>query len=321
MPDALHSLAELGVIVTPEHGATFSGIRFTDGIHAVGAAFPHGKAVGIRRTRLHQLMVDQAEKQGLSISWNSKVTYLDQHSILLNGSLVRCRWLIGADGQQSTLRRWAGLDETSRLEQRYGFRRHYKVVPWTDFVEVHWGPRGQLFITPVGPADVGVALITRDPTLRIDDVLPEFPFVERKLAGAPVSSQERGSVTTTRRLKRVTVGAIALTGDASGSVDAVTGEGLSISFRQAIALADAIASSNLRAYQTTHERIVRMPAVMSDLLLLMDRFPRLRTKALSAMSMAPDTFEQFLSVHVGHKSLWRFLFKEAPHFGWRLITA
>jgi flavin-dependent dehydrogenase len=51
----------------------------------------------------------------------------------------------------------------------------------------------------------------------------------------------------------------ALAGDASGSVYAITGEGLFLAFRQAEALADAIASGDLAIYQRTHRRIVRRP--------------------------------------------------------------
>ncbi len=116
---------------------------------------------------------------------------------------------------------------------RYGFRRHYSVRPWTDFMEIYWGPGCQFYVTPVGGGEACVALITRDPHLRLDTALTRFPELARRLDGAPVISQERGSVTVTRRLKRIYQGRTVLLGDASGSVDAITGEGMSLSFRQA----------------------------------------------------------------------------------------
>jgi flavin-dependent dehydrogenase len=53
-------------------------------------------------------------------------------------------------------------------------------------------------------------------------------------------STERGAITSSRKIKAVYREHIALIGDASGSVDAITVEGLYLAFRQATALADAI---------------------------------------------------------------------------------
>jgi flavin-dependent dehydrogenase len=68
------------------------------------------------------------------------------------------------------------------------------------------------------------------------------------LDGVPAATPERGAVTTSRRLLRIHEGRFALVGDASGSVDAVTGEGLCLAFRQAAALAEALASGDVAAY-------------------------------------------------------------------------
>ena len=45
--------------------------------------------------------------------------------------------------------------------------------------------------------------------------------------------------------------------------DAITGEGLALSFRQALLLAEAIANDNLAMYETGHPAILRMPHLMS----------------------------------------------------------
>ena len=49
-------------------------------------------------------------------------------------------------------------------------------------MELHWGPNCQLYVTPVGPEEVCVALISRDPALRLDAALRAFPPVEERLA-------------------------------------------------------------------------------------------------------------------------------------------
>ena len=93
-----------------------------------------------------------------------------------------------------------------------------------------------MYVTAVNRTEICVALITRDSRLRLEQALPQFPELNRRLAGADASSTERGAVTALRSLRRVSRGRTILIGDASGSVDAITGEGLSLSFHQAIAL-------------------------------------------------------------------------------------
>ena len=113
---------------------------------------------------------------------------------------------------------------------RYAFRQHYRVAPWTDRMELALGQHGQIYVTPVAKDQVCVALISRDPRLRLTEALQRFPELKSRLDEADVSSDERGALTATCKLKRVSRGNVALIGDASGTVDAITGEGLCLAF-------------------------------------------------------------------------------------------
>jgi 2-polyprenyl-6-methoxyphenol hydroxylase-like FAD-dependent oxidoreductase len=108
MPDALESLRCLGVDISEADGHVFRGIRFCNAAHSVDAIFPTGKGIGVRRTKLHQRMIDRATDAGVRLAWNTPAKVLDRHSLLINGRTVRFNWLIGADGQSSSVRRWAG---------------------------------------------------------------------------------------------------------------------------------------------------------------------------------------------------------------------
>src|SRR6185295_8752521 len=108
----------------------------------------------------------------------------------------------------------------------------------------------------------------------------------------------RGAVTGKRRLERVYRDNVALVGDASGSVDAITGEGLCLAFQQAVALSEALDAGDLGLYQASHRRIARRPQFMADLLLLLARHPGLRTCALRTMSACPQMFTSMLAMHV-----------------------
>jgi flavin-dependent dehydrogenase len=187
-------------------------------------------------------------------------------------------------------------------------------------MELHWGRRGQLYVTPVGPDQVCVALISRDPSLRLDEALQEFSEVAGKVRGAAHGSAERGAVSVTRKLARVTNGRVALIGDASGGVDAITGEGLCLAFKQAELLADAIAAGDLRAYQQGHRVLARRPALMADLMLLLEHRHELRERVMRAFQIEPKLFARMLATHVGAVSILD-LAGNGLALGWKLLTA
>jgi flavin-dependent dehydrogenase len=165
-----------------------------------------------------------------------------------------------------------------------------------------------------------VAIVTQNAQQRIDVALREFPQLAERLANAPSSSVERGAVTSMHRLERVTRGNVALIGDASGTVDAITGEGLCLSFRQSAALADALEISDLHAYQKAHRRLRRRPAHMARLMLRMDGRPWLRRRVMRTFASDPGIFERLLAVHVGETSAGHIA-ATGVRFGWKFLAA
>jgi flavin-dependent dehydrogenase len=113
----------------------------------------------------------------------------------------------------------------------------------------------------------------------------------------PVSA-ERGAITSMHSLRRVCRGEVALVGDASGGVDAITGDGLGLSFRQASALAKAIEQGNLRGYQREHRRLAWRPHFMARGLLMLDGRPWLRRRVMKALEDA-NLFRRMLRIHTG----------------------
>jgi flavin-dependent dehydrogenase len=303
MPDGLAALRSLGVTLDAADAQPFRGIRFIDRGVSVESPFPEGYALGVRRTVLHARMVEAAEAAGVRMLWGAPVSGIGPEGVSIAGGAIPARWIVGADGFHSRVRGWAGLAVRPPVSQRFGFRIHYRVAPWSDYMELHWGAGCQIYVTPIGPQEVCAALISRNPRLRLDEALGQFPQLSARLSGAPHATTERGAVTANRRLRRVYRGNVALIGDASGSVDAITGEGLCLSFHQAIALADSLASGDLARYQAAHRRLARRPTLMSKLMLTMDRRTWLRQPAFRAMAFQPRIFQTLLSFHLC-----------APHF-------
>ena len=271
-------------------GVPFRGIRFVGEDVSVEAAFPSGHGLAVRRTTLHQILADAAVQAGVELHWATPAGELSD---------VSARWIIGADGHASRVRKWAGLDRWRRVRERFGFRVHYRMAPWTDYGEVHWHPEFQMYVAAVAADEVMLAVLCRDPHVRVEEALEFFPQLQERVRGAPRTTMERGGVSATRRLWVVTQGSVALLGDASGSVDAITGEGLGLAFRQAQALAEALAAGNLDLYETAHRRLARRPTFMADLLLLLDGRPGLQYRALHYLARHPQVFRFLLALHVG----------------------
>jgi menaquinone-9 beta-reductase len=319
MPSTAAALGELGVAICPDDGQAFRGIRFVDTVTSVEAGFSGASGVGVRRTVLHKKMVERAEECGVTLRWNTPVA-LSSEGAILGGRVVKARWIIGADGIHSRVRGWIGLNANARQEVRFAQRRHYRVKAWTDCMEIHWGQTAQAYVTPLSNDETCVALISRDSRMRLEDAWKEFPRLAGYLRHAEPSSMERGAVTVTRRLEHVYRGNTALLGDASGSVDAITGEGLCLSFRQAIALADALANGELENYQHAHRRLARRPNTIGRLLLLLDRYPSLRKRALRGLAEDPELFARLLAAHLG-KASPKFLAATSLRLGWQFLTA
>jgi flavin-dependent dehydrogenase len=268
--------------------------------------------------------VDHAADAGVRFAWKANVKAMPGQPIAMNGEPVTYRILIGADGQSSRVRTWAGLDEGSLLSRRFGFRVHYRIAPWSPNVEVHWVSTGQAYVTPISENEVCVAIVTRFSSgARSKDLIESIPELRDRLRGAEIITRERGAITTTLRLRKVVRGNVVLVGDASGSADAITGEGLAMGFRQALLLADALdlfkGNEDLSLYQSRHASIMRLPQAMARILLLMDRWPMLRDRALRTLANDPAVFQTMLNVHIGEKPLRRFLLQHAPSLGLRLL--
>jgi flavin-dependent dehydrogenase len=337
MPDSLEALSALGFdynrdLHNPDN-ALLRGIRFigdpapnNSGCYTTTEAmFPGSPGRGIRRTVLHQLLLDRATSLGVRFHWETSVQGITSHAggnlIHTNRQTLHARYLIGADGHQSRVASWAGLAESTTHSRRIGLRQHYAIAPWTNYVEVYWSNHGQAYVTPISSHEVCVAFISNGKFPNTTEALSHFPALERHLTTAQLSETPRGSITLGRTLRRVTTGSISLIGDASGSVDAVTGEGMALCFRQATALASALKADNLAAYQHAHRRIQRLPNLMSRSLLLMDRYPHLRARALGTFERNPRLFERMLHVHIGHSPMRFFGLDGLLATGLHILTA
>jgi len=298
MPDGIARLRSLGIEPPPEGSSPFRGIRYIDGDTVAEGLFPGSAGYGIRRTYLHQTLVDRAETVGVELRWGAEATGLHADRVQTSEGPVHGRFLIGADGRQSSIRKWAGLDQGPALGARFGIRRHFAIKPWTDLVEVYWADGCEAYVTPVGPGTVGVAILWHKQATSFDQLLALFPRLADRLQDTPVAGTDRGAGPLEQRCRAVVWDNLALLGDASGSLDAITGEGLTLSFHQAHALVGAIQTGTLTSYAAAHRKLRREARLVTGLVLFAEGRPRLRRRMVRALAAEPALFSRFLEILV-----------------------
>ena len=321
MPETLAVLNQLGVKFAPDDGHHFRGISFVQEDASVVADFPQGQAIGLRRPLLHERLLARAEESGVRFLWKTPVTGIGANHVYSSRGTLRATWIIGADGHGSRVRRWSGLDSSVGSRHRFATRRHYRLKPWSQYSEVHWSNHAQAYVTPIGFQEICVVVMAENPHhASFESALAEMPNLKEKLSGAELCSRERGALTVMRSLRRVYRNNVALLGDASGGVDAITGDGLRIAFRQAFALADAMHAGDLSQYQRAHRQLARRPMMMGNLLLWLGRNPRIRSRAIRAMQQRPELFARILAAHVGEATPAQ-LFSAGASLGWNFLAA
>lgn len=291
MPGAVTALRHLGVEPV---GYELCGISYDDGTRTAVHRFAGSRGLGVRRTTLHQALVNRASEVGVEVVAD-KVTSIRPDDRGVTASTAgtaefRADWLIGADGLHSTVRRLAGLrGRTQRTtRRRYGIRRHFAVEPWTDLVEVHWTQGVELYVTPVDSGTVGVAML--GPThIDFAETLAAVPRLWSKLEGSSASSTVRGAGPLRQTSRRRRDGRILLVGDASGYVDALTGEGLRVGFAQAHAAIRSIAAAAPGEYEREWSRNTRDFRVLTSGLVFASSTP-FRSRIVPAAAAAPWLF-------------------------------
>jgi flavin-dependent dehydrogenase len=320
MPETQAALRDLGISADDLGGYPLRGIRFVQRRDQVAASFPTGRAVGIRRTTLHELLVKRARDCGVQFLWNTPVSGILQGGAQTSRGLVSTKWVVGADGSGSRVRRWAGLEANRGRSFRYATRRHYLVTPWSEFVEIYWGERCQAYVTPTSSQEVCVVLTSANvQNTNFDFALRNWPQLQERVEGAELSSRERGAITFMHRLRHVVRGNVALLGDSSGGVDAITGEGLRLCFRQALALADAMEAGDLQLYEQAHKELALRPTRVGQLILMLATNDMLREHAIRSMAGKPELFGKLLAIHVGHSTPAEVV-SAGLHFGWRFLA-
>lgn len=280
MPGGAAELAALGV---DPPGMPLAGIAYVGQRYRAEARFRDLPGRGVRRTTLHAALTARAKE--LDVQWiATRIVDVEQDRCGVTAGGIRARWLIGADGLHSTVRRAVGIQAVAGTPRRYGVRCHYTVPAWSELVEVHWSRWGEAYVTPVQPDLVGVAILSRH---RPD--LAWFPWLARHLRGRS-RGPARGCGPLRQVVSRRVAGRVLLVGDAAGYEDALTGEGISLAVRQAGAAVTAIVDDTAASYERAWRQITRQYRLLTRALVLASAPRAVRGVIVPACAVLPGAF-------------------------------
>ncbi len=292
MPKALNHLEKIGVNPT---GKSFYGISYTGVNSYVEARFSGQPGRGVRRTTLQHALMERANELGIKFI-EERVEEITQNESSIEVAGIKSRYLIGADGLHSTVREKLGFEVKSAepKKNRYGIRQHFEIAPWSDLVEVYWLPNAELYVTPVDEETIGIAVLGKAGS-DFNQIISEVPALSKKLSGVNIASKLRGAGPLRQKVSKRTLGRALLVGDASGYVDALSGEGLQVGFAEAEAAVKAILQDEPESYKASWRQITRSYRLRTSGLLWASSNKTIRPLIVPAAEKLPFIFKRIVN--------------------------
>ncbi len=315
-----HELKLLGVLDDVTAGsAPLSSMRFRLGDAVVEAPLPVTPEphLGVRRDLLDQRLIAAAAEAGAKVSTGVQVRKLvrgeHRFAVETTAGVVEARELIAADGINSRLRHDAGLHRSGR-PRRYGVSAHMRVA--SDLprgVEVVFERGYELYLTPVAPGIMNVALLLgRAVAVEFKgDLQAHFlellsrSGVEAELIDEPLMAGPFPAGATA-----LSKGNLVLVGDAAGFFDPITGEGMSLALKSARLCAESVArylehgdATAFDDYTKQHRAIERNPVLLARLMLFLSSHRSLGRIAIKNLQRHPATLTKLIAINNGSAGL------------------
>lgn len=287
-------------------------------------------AFGVARAHLCQAFARALENEGVEVwrgarfrelAWTPQSLKLSIDHPQRGRVELQPRVLVGADGLHSRVRRQAQLESPARPRyHRWGSRVYFHSQEQRQGVEVTLGDGLESYLTPLGGSLHGLAflwspqelgrplpgegplwsrLLDRFPPQFLEQLPPKEQFFGSNTALGPLQQLVSSPLHTSQK--------IVLVGDASGYLDALTGEGMCLGLQQAQVLAKLMLAGRVDRYPLAYWRLkLRHRLVVHGLLWLLSQ-PRLRERVFSALQNSPQMFAAVIGVAVESRPPWELL--------------
>lgn len=338
---ALRHLEDLGVTVPGLASAqpiTTVVVRSPSG-RAVELPFPGGGHYAMVTTRLDldAALVDRAADVGIPVITGAAVTAIEMSPagvhVGTGDATFHARFVIGADGHYSAVRRLVAPDAEHDLGSSHAFRQYFTGVDedrlWVVFERDLLPGYAWVFPLPGGRANVGLGVVqggSRDARLRGKDLAARWrevlarPSIRAILGprAEPEAPRRAWPIPAAFDPRRCTAGRVLFAGDAASVVDPMTGEGVAQALESGMLAAHAVADGGPVAavaarYRTTIDRelgrdlrfarrvqrILRTPTSAAGALALVD------TSAWTRRNFARWMFEDYPRALLLTPDRWR----------------
>jgi 2-polyprenyl-6-methoxyphenol hydroxylase-like FAD-dependent oxidoreductase len=350
LPAAWEVLEELGVAPlvaarAPIRELTYQLVDPRDGrLRAIRAGLRH-PSYGVRREVLCAAFAQAAREEGLEVWRPARFRSLQLEVAGCRVELelpseqggarrVACRYLLGADGLHSSVRRAAGLANPKPGRFARWGSRVYMRAPAGSGVVVTLGDGLECYQTPLDEGLCGLAFIW-SPRLLGRPLPGEGPLWSRLLARFPPAVRDSlppsgvffGSEKAIGPLQQQVLsplhpgGRVALLGDAAGYLDALTGEGLCLGLLQARALARLLLADRLQDYPRAHRAIKWRHQLTVQALLHLFARPALRERAFRGLQAVPGLLQTLVRVAVEQEPWYRLLGPDLVRFARHALAA
>lgn len=309
----LHALGVLDAVAAESR--LLETMRFRLGDAVVEAALPEASEphLGVRRDLLDHRLAAAAVAAGIVLRTGVQVRKATESdggfSLDTTEGRLTARVIVGADGVNSRLRRDAGLQRSVR-RQRFGMSAHVRlaaeVPPRVDVIFQHGR---EVYLTPVTEQSANAAVLLREPATQalkgrleagylslLREAGIEAELLDEPLMGGPFPAQS----------SRLWRGNLVLTGDAAGTFDPITGEGMSLALQSARLCAESVArylvsgeGSSFEAYERQQRAMTRNSTLLARLVLFLSSHPALGRRAILNLRRNPATMTRLIEINNG----------------------
>jgi flavin-dependent dehydrogenase len=278
--------------------------------------------LGVRRLRFDAILAEALRVEpGVTFVEGTRVSGPHRNAqgrvtgVIAEGSAIRARLVVAADGLHSPLRAAVGWTLPAPRDGRYGLAGHWRVdTRAIHGITVSFAGGHEWYQAPVGPDELLVSVlggrhtvgaIARDYAGSARGALP-------MLAGADILGRPLAAGLFHQRPRHVAADGLFLVGDAAGYDDPTTGEGIAVGLllaeRMAVhldaALAERISPGEAAvAYARDHHRLWTDRRRLTRLALLMAGHPRAGRPAITRAATRPAALQALLGVNCGY---WGF---------------
>ncbi len=254
---------------------------------SIAVGLPRDAEIAIKRSAFDQILMRSAREAGAEIRESLTVTSLartDDHEWKINAGEIRARFLVAADGRNSTVARLLGLMPRGEKD-RVGLQAHVRIGDFGKRVVLQFLPGGYSGQAPVDDHELNVCLVGRAASL------PALRTWAAQRFDLPPDQAWRTITPLARRAITPARDGLFLIGDAARVVEPFTGEGIYYALRSgelaAAAMADGTENGRLN-YIRQHAAMYRGRLWINQLARIAVTSPRFGSALLEIARLRPS---------------------------------